>query len=92
MKLFRGMDKTDYQDVLRAVGLLLDERGYRNFRLVEHDEGVVVQAMPTVGGRLATHYETFLLGDDKLMELLNRAYQRREPGRAAAPPTASTGD
>ena len=92
MKLFRGMDKTDYQDILRAVGLMLDERGYRNFRLVEHDEGVIVQAMPTVDGRLATHYETFLLGDDKLMELLNRSYQRRKPTRAAAPSSAATGD
>ncbi len=27
MKLFRGLAKTDYQDVLRAIGLFIDEHG-----------------------------------------------------------------
>jgi hypothetical protein len=81
MKLFRGLEKTDYEEALRAVGLLLDERGYRNFRLVEHEEGVVVQAMPTAGGRLASHYETFLLADDDILQLLKRDSGRRADDR-----------
>lgn len=82
MKLFRGLERTDYQDILRAIGLLLDERHYRNFRLVEHEDGVIVQAMPAPGGRLGAHYETFLLTDDEIEKLLRRAYERRTAGRS----------
>ena len=32
MKLFRGLAKTDYQDVLRAIGLFIDEHGYTDVR------------------------------------------------------------
>ena len=51
MKLFRGLETTDYEDILRAVGQMLDECGYRNFRLVEHDEGVLVLFGPSGAGQ-----------------------------------------
>ena len=77
MKLFRGLERTDYQDVLRCIGLLLDERQYRNFRLVEHEDGIVVQVQPTVDGQTESHYQTFLLTDDDIKALLHKAYRRR---------------
>src|SRR5688572_28594871 len=77
MQLFRGLGSTDYQDVLRAIGQFLDERGYRNVRLVEHEEGLLVQATPTVDGQIATTYETLLLTDEAIQRLLEQAYQRR---------------
>jgi hypothetical protein len=77
MRLFEGLSKSDYQDVLRAIGLLLDEQGYRNFRLVENEDGIIVQATPTVAGHTAPSYHTFLLTDADLTALLHRSYERR---------------
>jgi hypothetical protein len=78
VKLFHGLPKTDYQDVLRLIGLLLDERGYRNFRLIEHEDGIIFQGIPPSDGRTTTHYETFLLTDEDLEERLRTTYRRRQ--------------
>ena len=43
MKLFRGMKSSDYQDVLRALGYFIDDHGYTNVRIIETDDGVVLQ-------------------------------------------------
>ncbi len=80
MKLFSGLDRTDYQDVLRAVGLFLDEHGYRSIRLMEHEDGIIVQVIPTVNGRAAHHYETFLLREEDIQQLMHDAYRRRGAG------------
>jgi hypothetical protein len=82
MQLFRGLGSTDYQDVLRAIGQFLDERGYHNVRLVEHEEGLLVQATPSVDGQVSSTYETLLLTDEAIQRLLEHAYRRR----ADAPP------
>lgn len=74
MKLFAGLDRTDYQDLLRAVGALLDEQGYRDVRLWEHEDGLVVQGRARAGDG---HYQTHLLTDDDLRDLLHRMYRRR---------------
>jgi hypothetical protein len=75
MNLFAGLSTTDYQDVLRAVGALLDEQHLRDVRLWEHEEGLVIQgrADDETGGR----YQTFLLTDEDIRNLLVKAYSRR---------------
>jgi hypothetical protein len=78
VKLFRTLDKTDYQDALRVIGLFLDEHGYRDFRLIEHEDGIIVQARPTRAEQHVTSYETFLITDDELQRLLREAYGRRD--------------
>ena len=45
MKLFAGLSRTDYEDVLRAVGALIDERSWSNISLMEVDEGLIVQVL-----------------------------------------------
>ncbi|MER3485820.1 MAG: hypothetical protein C4345_07530, partial [Chloroflexota bacterium] len=81
MKLFEGLSRTDYQDVLRAIGALLDERQLRDIRIWEHERGIIIQGRP-VQGAISNTYETILLTDDDLQEILRLAYQRR--GQAAA--------
>ena len=76
MKLFSGLERTDYQDVLRAVGAMLDEQSYHDIRLWEHEEGLIVQGRPEVDGTIG-RYQTYLLSDDDLRELLDKAYSRR---------------
>jgi hypothetical protein len=77
MKLFAGLGRTDYQDLLRAVGAWIDEQGLVEVRLWEHAEGVIVQ------GRRGPDaaYQTVLLTDEDLRSLLAEAYRRR--GHAA---------
>ncbi|MCC6626322.1 MAG: hypothetical protein IT340_02850 [Chloroflexi bacterium] len=91
MNLFRGLPGTDYQDVLRALGHFLDERGFRHVRVIEHEEGLLIQAMPVVEGKVSNKYETFLLTDAAIQRLLTLAYERRQPGVGVASPGPATG-
>jgi hypothetical protein len=78
MKLFAGLEKSDYQDVFRAVGALLDEQHCRDVRLWEHEDGIILQARLVDEGDGAT-YQTYLLTDDDIRDLLTNAYRRRDP-------------
>jgi hypothetical protein len=78
MKLFSGLKKSDYQDVFRAVGALLDQQGCRDVRLWEHEDGIILQARLVDEGDAAT-YQTYLLTDDDIRDLLTNAYRRRDP-------------
>ncbi len=46
MKLFDGISRTDYQDLFRAIGLMLDQRNLRDVRILEHADGLVIQRLP----------------------------------------------
>jgi hypothetical protein len=95
MKLFAGLSRTDYEDVFRAVGALIDERGWSNVSLMEVDEGLVVQVMVKADQReMKPRLETYLLTDTDLERVLRDAVMRRrkkeldreaEPVLSAAP-------
>jgi hypothetical protein len=78
MKLFAGLEKSDYQDVFRAVGALLDGQHCRDVRLWEHEDGIILQARLVEEGDGAA-YQTYLLTDDDIRDLLTNAYRRRGP-------------
>lgn len=73
MKLFAGLDRTDYQDLLRALGAWIDDRGWRDLRMWEHTDGIVVQGRTSI----ESGYETVLLTDEDLRAILADAYRRR---------------
>lgn len=79
MKLFAGLSKTDYQDVLRAIGHYIDQQQFSNIRLLETEEGIILQgtamARERGGGELKA--ETYLLTSEDLESLLREAYARR---------------
>jgi hypothetical protein len=75
MKLFAGLATTDYQDILRAVGLLVDQQHLRDIRLWEHEDGIIVQGRSRDDE--SARYESILLSDDDLQTLLEDAYRRR---------------
>ncbi len=80
MKLFDGLSKTDYQDVLRALGRYIDLNNYIDIRIVETEEGVIFQGRPSPrSGRVkpGPQFETFLITDDDLRALLQDAYDQR---------------
>lgn len=81
MRIFAGLPQTDYQDTLRAIGALLDDQGYHDLRLWEREDGLILQARVRAEGN-AGHFQTYLLTDDDLRQLLTQAYGRRGmPGR-----------
>jgi hypothetical protein len=43
MKLFAGRSSTDDQDMLRAIGALIDQKGLRDIRIWEFEEGLILQ-------------------------------------------------
>jgi len=80
VKLFDGLDKSDYQDVLRAIGRLADEHGYRDIRLIETDDGIVMQGRSrfpnpdtSSGG-----YETTFFTEHDMQTILTESYKLRQ--------------
>ena len=87
MKLFAGLSRTDYEDVLGAVGALVDERGWSDISLMEVDEGLIVQVLVKPSLRQARpHLETYLLTDADLERVQQDALRLR---RKKAPPPVS---
>ena len=79
MQYFAGLSTTDYQDVLRAIGRWLDESGLRFIRLMEVDDGIVVQGISVAP--LSEHerrVETRLFTDADVHDILVAAYHRRQ--------------
>lgn len=85
MRLFAGLSATDYQDILRAVGLHIDEMGLRSIRIVEVEDGLVVQGLTTRDVDRPASFETLMLTDDDLREILLAAYRRRRAVPTAPP-------
>jgi hypothetical protein len=73
MKLFAGLSRTDYQDILRAIGAIVDEKQLRDLRMWEHADGIIVQGRRQGIGE----FETISLDDEELQAMLREAYRRR---------------
>jgi hypothetical protein len=82
MRLFDGLGRTDYQDLLRALGHELDAEGACDLRLIEREDGLMVQLRYLAD--LAAGFEAYHLSDDDLRALLQSAYARRGSGRQPA--------
>ena len=74
MRLFKGLDRTDYQDILRAIGFLCDTNGWRSLRIVECEEGLILQYTENASGR---DFVTYLFTEEDLEVMLREAYNRR---------------
>ncbi len=86
MSLFVGLEHTDYQDFLRAVGYLADTNGWRDLRLVEHRRGLTVQARDAADLPGGFHLHQFTTDD--CLALLLGAYARRGTGPLRQLPAA----
>lgn len=75
--IFSPNQSTNYQDLLRAVGRLLDKQGFRHFRLIESDDGLILQVM---SGSRRFEFETYLLTREDVIALIKDSYQLRNHG------------
>jgi hypothetical protein len=74
MGLFTGLSRSEYQDVLRVVGRLLDTEGLCGLRLVERDAGLTFQARRLADP--ACDFATWHLADDDILALERDAEAR----------------
>lgn len=84
MPLFAGLERTEYQDVLRAVGRPMDAEGFRNFRLVEQEDGLILQVSRSRGA--GRDFEPYQLTTVDIKAPLRDAYPLRGANAAGRPP------
>jgi hypothetical protein len=85
MRIYEGTPRQDYEEVLRSIGAILDQRGMREVSMAETDDGFVVQGLVLISGeesawndpaaRLAK--ETFYLREDDISRFMDEAFARR---------------
>ena len=85
MRLYEGGPRQDYEEVLRALGALLDERGMREVLVAETRDGYLVQGLvtrpraedrPWAGGQPGEK-ETFTFEDEDIGAFIEEAHARR---------------
>jgi hypothetical protein len=99
MRVYDGAPRQNYQEVLRSVGALLDQRGMREIMLTEVPEGFVVQGLAPVAGDSAwgesgprVDKETMTFVDEDIARFMDEALARRQGGSPGQPAlTDSTG-
>jgi hypothetical protein len=90
MRIYEGAPRHNYEEVLRSLGAVLDQRGMREISVTQTDDGLIVQGLALAPGEerawndptARIDKETFHLLDDDLARFVNEAQSRR-PGRAA---------
>jgi hypothetical protein len=96
MRIYEGAPRQNYEEVLRSLGAVLDQRGLREITLNETDDGFMVQGLALVPGEdrawedpnARLDKETFHLREDDLARFMDEALARREgrgPRRSQSP-------
>jgi hypothetical protein len=78
MRLFDGLERTDYQDLLRALGRECDHAALRDLRIIETDTGLRLQFRYVAD--LAAGFQNFSYDDAALLTLLQGSYTLRGRG------------
>lgn len=85
MRVYEGSPRQQYEEALRSLGALLDQRAMREVLIAETSDGFVVQGLvPSVqngSSRLddpaMLRKETFLFADDDVARFVEEAFARR---------------
>jgi len=97
LRIYDGTPRQDYEEVFRAIGAVLDKRGFREVLLAEVPDGFLIQGLTVTGstadswsdslGRVTKETVTFL--DDDISQYMEEAVARRGKGRTS-PSTANS--
>ena len=85
MRVYEGAPRQNYQEVLRSIGALLDQRGMREILLTEHADGFIVQGLAPVSGEAVwgeatgrLEKETLTFVEDDIARFMDEAIARRQ--------------
>jgi hypothetical protein len=85
MRIYEGSPRQGFEEVLRSVGAVLDQRGMREISLTEIPDGFLVQGLVVAqGGSTWTeaygqqHKETLTFVDDDIARFMEEGMARRE--------------
>ncbi len=89
MRMYEGAPRQQYEEVLRSIGAVLDQRGMREISLNETDDGFVIQGLALVPGEdrpwgdpnARLDKETVTLVEDDLSRFMDEALARRADRR-----------
>lgn len=95
MRIYDGSARQDFEEVFRAIGAVLDQRGYREILLTEVPDGFLVQGLRAEGAADAVWRdpsviftkETLTFSDDEIARYMDEAISRR--GKPADPTAAA---
>ena len=90
MRIYDGAPRQNYEEVMRSLGAVLDQRGMREIVVTETDDGFIVQGLALVPGEerawndpnARLDKETFHLREDDISRFMDEAMTRRQ-GRGA---------
>lgn len=85
MRMYEGAPRQNYEEVLRSIGAVLDQRGMREISLNETDDGFIVQGLALQPGderpwsdpNARLQKETITLVEDDLSRFMDEAVARR---------------
>jgi hypothetical protein len=96
LRIYEGSPRQNFEEVFRAIGAVLDERGYREVLLNEVPDGFIVQGLrldriegntwSEAIGHLAK--ETLTFADDEIARYMDEALGRRGKGARGSTPNA----
>ena len=87
MRIYEGAPRQNYEDVLRSIGALLDQRGMREITLNETEDGFIIQGLALVADEerpwndpaARLQKETVVLREDDIARFMEEAVARRRP-------------
>ena len=96
MRIYEGSPRQNYEEVLRSIGAVLDQRGVREILFTELEDGLLFQALVLSefqGGNWAESQqlvkETFIFLDDDISRFMDEGLARRRAGGSQPRPIQS---
>src|SRR3954451_23083494 len=92
MRIYEGAPRQHYEEVLRSLGAVLDQRGMREITVNQTNDGFLVQGLALVPGEerawndpnARLDKESFHLREEDLSRFMDEALARRQ-GRSPRP-------
>jgi hypothetical protein len=86
MRIYEGAPRQNYEEVLRSIGAVLDQRGMREITINETDDGFMIQGLALVPGEerawndpnARLDKETFHVREDDVSRFMDEALARRQ--------------
>ena len=93
MRIYDGAPRQNYEEVMRSLGAVLDQRGMREIVVTETDDGFIVQGLALVPGEerawndpnARLDKETFHLREDDISRFMDEAMTRRQSRSSRGP-------